>query len=68
MSNDLPEYNASIGQRVCPFCLEDCGGWCEAGDDRYLCKHCGDECEGLCDGAVNEWQDKQKNKCNTTSS
>jgi len=30
-----PEYNATIGQLVCPCCDKDCGGWCEPGDNKY---------------------------------
>lgn len=30
-----PEYDATIGQLVCPYCDGDCGGWCEAGDRKY---------------------------------
>lgn len=27
-----PEYNAMLGQLVCPHCGEDCGGLCEPGE------------------------------------
>lgn len=26
------QYNASIGQLICPYCNTDCGGFCEPGD------------------------------------
>jgi hypothetical protein len=30
-----PQYDATRGQLVCPYCGQDCGGWCEPGDDKY---------------------------------
>lgn len=30
-----PEYNAVTGQKICPHCQQDCGGWCEPGDRKY---------------------------------